>query len=173
MKKVIALSLVLAAMMASGSSATAQNELGFTRLNSTGINFIKERMSFVFTKEYGLKKFPITIGPRTMLNYKPADNFLGAFVGAAGNYHFGQHLKIDQTKFDLYGGLTLGMGVYAAWGDYSGFDYTTATQTYLQAGGRYFFGKKVSLYSQINLGLNSNARVVDGNTLEIGVTFRR
>ncbi|GAB3515497.1 hypothetical protein [Emticicia fontis] len=170
MRKLLASILVGSVLLSFTQNAQAQVE-GITRQNSIGVHLQPSNTSLVYTGGYGIKGIPITVGPRIQTNYQFDYKFLSSFVGATANYHYGQHLKVNHEKIDLYAGATLGMGLYASF--YDEVDFATNTQMYLQTGGRYFITPGIGLYGQVNLGVNRIASLVNGTSFEFGITFRR
>lgn len=90
--------------------------------------------------------------------------FTATYIGARGSYHLNELLDIP-SKFDVYGGATLGyiiLGVSNNMGDSAtlgnGFGYG------LFAGGKYYFAPKTAVYAE--LGYQSLSY------LNIGVAFK-
>lgn len=119
--------------------------------------------------EYGIQD-NIGIGARfwTASNSESGYKATLSFIGAQGNYHLGSLFNLPDVA-DVFAGASLGLVSgklnLGAFGSAS----ESKFGSYLQLGGRYFFGEKFGAKLQVNVGL-SNA---DNNSnVEIGGTFR-
>ncbi|NOS92593.1 MAG: hypothetical protein HOP30_11765 [Cyclobacteriaceae bacterium] len=103
-------------------------------------------------------------------NYSTRRSFTALYIGARGSYHFNELLKINDNRFDVYGGLSLGYRSFS-WSDnynnsYYGLDSNYGSGIFLgiHIGGRYYFTDHIGGFLELG-GLGStNAR--------IGVTFK-
>lgn len=97
-------------------------------------------------------------------------SFTALYIGARGSYHFNELLKINDKRFDVYGGLSLGFRSFT-WRDNATYNYYALDSSYgsglflgIHVGGRYYFTNRVGAFLELG-GLGStNARV--------GVTFK-
>lgn len=93
------------------------------------------------------------------LSYK----FTAIYVGARASYHFNKLLKINTEKIDLYGGATVGYRSFK-WKDSfsnSGLDDSYGSGVYLgvYAGGKYYFSKKIGVFTEVGDIGSTNARI--------------
>jgi hypothetical protein len=170
MKKVMASVLFGLALLSFTHNTQAQAE-DITRQKSMGVLFQPNNTTMVYTVGYAIKGLPLSIGPRTQLNYGIESKILSSFIGATANYHFGQHININHEKIDLYAGATYGMGLYVNFAREGAF--ANNSQIYLQTGGRYFLTPRLGIYGQANIGVNRVASLLNGTSFEVGLTFRR
>ena len=84
-------------------------------------------------------------------------------VGAVGNYHFGNLLKVNNPALDPYAGLYLAIPVATGYGE----TYSGGVFGHLLLGTRYFFNDRFGLMGQLNLGLINSS----GTSLELGVSY--
>jgi hypothetical protein len=179
MKKTLITLLTVMSLLLSVSASQAQE---IKRMSSWGANFITDRISFVWTKEYGLGDIPITLGFRTMGYYGSDAKVISLFIGPTVNYHFGQHIDMDHDKIDLYAGATVGADLFFAIDNtkkitnVSGLNdsFRYRTQPFLQLGGKYFFTDRIGLYVQGNFDIGGSRAVTGyGSSIEAGISFKR
>lgn len=102
--------------------------------------------------------------------YNFSRRFTALYIGARGSYHFNELLKINDERFDVYGGLSLGFRSFT-WRDNANNIYNPVDSSYgsglflgIHVGGRYYFSNRIGAFLELG-GLGStNAR--------IGVTFK-
>lgn len=99
--------------------------------------------------------------------YADASSFKesATYVGLRGSYHFNEALQLDD-KWDFYGGASLGYVIVSV-SDYSGYGGSASASALgfgLYGGGKYYFGEKMALYSE--LGYQSLA------LLNVGISFK-
>ena len=97
-------------------------------------------------------------------------SFTALYIGARGSYHFNELLKINDNRWDVYAGLSLGFRSFS-WKDnnynFYGMDSNYGSGIYLgiHIGGRYYFTNRLGAFMELG-GLGStNARV--GVTLKL------
>jgi hypothetical protein len=103
--------------------------------------------------------------------YNYSRRFTALYIGARGSYHFNELLKINDERFDVYGGLSLGFRSFTwsgnAYNNYYGLDSSYGSGLFLgiHIGGRYYFTNRIGAFLELG-GLGStNARV--GVTLKL------
>jgi hypothetical protein len=179
MKKTLITLMTVTSLLVSVSASQAQE---IKRMSSWGANFISNRISLVWTKEYGLGDIPITLGYRSMGYYNSDAKVIALFIGPTANYHFGQHIDMDHDKIDLYAGATVGADLLFALENVKTTSSVSSlndsfryrTQPFLQLGGRYFFTDRIGLYVQGNFDIGGSRTVTGyGSSIEAGISFRR
>lgn len=176
MKKTIAFVTVTLILITITTKIQAQE---IKSMSSWGVNFIPDRTSFAWTKEYGLGDIPLTLGTRTVGYYNSDIKLISLLFGPTANYHFSKHISgIDQDKIDLYAGATVG-GHLMFLIDESTYNSRTTdafrfkTVPFLQIGGRYFFSDRIGIYAQGNIDLGNRLETGFGSSFEAGITFKR
>lgn len=97
-------------------------------------------------------------------------DFSAIYFGGRFSYHFNELFNINDKKWDIYGGGTLGYRSFTwggNWGNNSAYNngyYNSGLFLGVYAGGRYYFAPKVGAFSEIGALGSSNIR--------LGVTFR-
>lgn len=114
---------------------TAQLEKGVTDGFSVGGRF-------TFISRYGITAFSL---------------------GAVGNYHLGNILKVKNQAFDPYTGLYLAVPVATGYGE----TRSGGLFGHLLLGSRYLLNDQFGLIGQLNLGLINSS----GTSLELGVSY--
>lgn len=99
--------------------------------------------------------------------YVPSSiKYSATYIGARGSYHLNEILDLD-SKFDLYGGASLGYVVLTVSDSSSGYSASalgSAVGFGAFAGGKYFFSPKTGVYAE--LGYQSLS------FLSVGVAFK-
>ncbi len=91
------------------------------------------------------------------------------YIGVRGAYHFNKLLKLDNTKFDVYGGLGLGYVVVSVSSSANGQTYSSGNVGSgvgyaLFVGGRYYFSPRIGVYAELGYASLS--------VLNAGVSFK-
>lgn len=87
--------------------------------------------------------------------------FTAIYFGARGSYHFNNLLKITNNKVDLYGGATVGYRSFS-WSDSGqtlGDDYGSGVFLGVYAGGKYYFGDRLGIFTELGAIGSTNARL--------------
>ena len=123
--------------------------------------------------EYGVSKFVSVGGGIDYLSYHYGPygfNFTAIYFGGRASYHFNELFNINDKKWDVYGGGSLGYRSFS-WGDnslnngyYNRGYYNSGFFLGVHAGARYYFSPKVGGFSELGALGSSNIR--------IGITFR-
>ncbi|WP_315821257.1 hypothetical protein [Paraflavitalea speifideaquila] len=94
--------------------------------------------------------------------------FTALYFGARGSYHFNTLLNIENNKFDVYAGATLGYRTFSWKDGYSGTglksSYGSGLYLGILAGGKYYFSDKIGAFVELGAIGSTNAR--------IGVAFK-
>lgn len=174
MKKCVVLILVLVAV-ASANQSFAQFRQGDKLLNlGIGLNsYYSDGLPLSLSYEYGFTK---DISAGGIVDYVSASygyigyhyRFSSFFIGARGSYHFNTLFNINDQKWDIYGGASLGIRTFS-WSDNVGSanpggTYASGLFLGLHAGARYYFTPKVAAFTELGALGSSNIR--------LGVTFK-
>jgi hypothetical protein len=92
--------------------------------------------------------------------------FTAAYLGFKASYHFNEVFDINDKKWDIYGGGTLG---YRSFGwsnnpNYTNGYYNSALFLAIHAGARYYFAPKAGVFLELAAGGATNGR--------LGMTFK-
>lgn len=126
-----------------------------------GLVYQKELLPIMLSGEYGIGK-NIGVEVRTWYGSKTTDGvrYRDGLFGVGLNYHFTGDISRNSgrdDRFDAYVG-----GLYGKILD------DTGSALYAQAGGRYFFFKKLGAFANFNIGLIGNR----GTNLSVGLAYR-
>jgi hypothetical protein len=159
MKKIIASSVIVLALVLTGSTSFAQAfDKGNVVVNA-GIGGGGWGGAFGVggSVEYGITDY-IGVGGQVdfrFFDYGWGESGVGVPVAARGVYHFGKHF-IPVEKLDVYGGAALGFNVGK--GYYSGISVLTGgTNKFVGGifvGGRYYFANNMGAFVEFRGGSN-------------------
>lgn len=174
-KKLVGFMAVALMLAAPGRQAAAQLEKGYTDLGVVvGFGNTGEAgVSLGGRFERVIKDLPSmgggTLGIGVSVDYWGYDygtgyNYSYLPIGVTGNYH----VKLENKKVDLFGGLGLGYNIINCSYDGPGLegeDFCEDGSVYfiVKVGGRYFMTDKVALYGDIGTGASS---------VNLGLSFR-
>lgn len=128
-----------------GTLFTASAEQGITKDISAGITV--EHLSAKYQTEF---KFGVV------------------YLGARGNYHLNNLVKLNNSRADIYAGLTLGYGIFYWKGSDNGLStsgkYSSGIYLGGLVGGKYYFSEHAGIFLELGASGNSNGR--------LGLAFR-
>ncbi|MBI1767999.1 MAG: hypothetical protein HYR67_06470 [Bacteroidetes bacterium] len=170
MKRILVIFGLLSLLSTTGF---AQFKKGDNLLNiGFGLNsYYSGGIPFSAAYEYGVSNLVSVGGGLDYLSYHygvPGNNyrFTALYLGFKASYHFNQAFNINDKKWDIYGGGTLGYRSFT-WGDnyvYSTGYYNSGLFLGIHAGARYYFAPKTGGFLEVGALGSSNIR--------LGVTFR-
>lgn len=109
--------------------------------------------------EYGITD---AIGIGGDVGFASGDGLSVFYIGAKGSYHFNDLLKIEDSKWDVYGGL----GIYYRSFNVSGINFGIGSgiTAGIHAGARYYFSDSFGVYAELG---NSYAWLKAGVVLKL------
>lgn len=164
MKKILTVCTVSAALLFTGSKASAQAFKKGNNLVNVGIGVGNTYGGLIVGASYEHSvSDDISVGIGADLhhysysdyyNYSYSYNFY--YFAVRGSYHFGKLLNVEGNKLDPYAGLGLG---YESYGNY------ISSGIFLQAhvGARYYLANNVGAFAEIGAG---------AATLKLGAAFK-
>ena len=173
--KFVGLMAVAMLVAAPAREAAAQLEKGYTDLGVViGLGNTGEAgIAFGGRFERIIKDLPSlgggTLGIQVSADYWGYDyanyyNYSYLPIGVTGNYH----VKLENKKIDLFGGVGLGYSIISCSYDGPGGDLGDLCEDgsayfIFRAGGRYFFSDKTAFYADLGSG---------SSNINLGLTFR-
>jgi hypothetical protein len=173
MQRIFVILGLVGLLMLFSTEGRAQFRKGDNLLNvGFGLNsYYSGGIPFSVAYEYGVSDLVSVGGGLDYLSYHygvpgSSYNFTALYIGGRVSYHFNQLFNINDKKWDIYGGGSLGYRSFS-WGDnyiYSNGYYNSGLFLGIHAGARYYFSPKTGAFGEVGALGSSNIR--------IGVTFR-
>jgi hypothetical protein len=173
MKRIFAILGVVGMLTLLSTPGHAQFQKGDNLLNvGFGLNsYYSGGIPFGVAYEYGVSSLVSVGGSLDYLSYHYGGpgynaNFSALYLAGRVSYHFNQLFNINDRKWDVYGGGSLGYRSFS-WGDntvYSNGYYNSGLYLGVHAGARYYFASKAAGFGEVGALGSSN--------IKIGVSFR-
>lgn len=92
--------------------------------------------------------------------YDYSYKFTALYAGVRGSYHVNELLNLSTDKIDLYGGAAVGFRSFSWNDDFESFgSYGSGVYFGAFVGGKYYFNKKVGVFSELGAIGSTNVRV--------------
>jgi len=169
MKRILVIVGLVVAFSSMSSVVQAQYKTGDNLLNvGFGLNsYYSGGNPLSISFEHGITNEISAGGVLDYMTYHYSSyNFRATYIGARGSYHFNKVFNINDNKWDVYGGLSLGYRSIT-WDNgynYNNGYYGSGLVLGLHIGGKYYFSQKVGAFLELGAMGITNTR--------LGVAFK-